>query len=434
MSRPERSVSIDRSVALVSRVGEVLFANGQTTHATERMMKQLGTALGIQVAWLPAWGASTLIVDDDSGRSYVPLNAEPLAVDMNKVANIENVIQGLPGTILPDIARLASDVEAIAALPAAPEARFIAMCGAGALALAVIFGATDPRTLLVTALVGAAGGLLRRSIVRFGSAVLLQPLAAAFLAGLCSAIASRAGLAPRDAQWVALCGCMILVPGPQLLNGCLDLARARAALGCARIAYASVIVVTICLGLLGGLAVGGGRLSLTVASSHAPFAIDLIAAGVAVAAYGTFFSMPWRSLAVPVVIGMFAHSVRWLIAGNGGSVELATFAACIVVGALVTPLADRLKMPFAAFAFTASVSMIPGVYVFHTAAGFWAALSGSSSSAPHTLIEALLNLTSATAIAIAMATGLVASKMAADAIATAALRGARQRKHLPLQC
>jgi hypothetical protein len=39
---------------------------------------------------------------------------------------------------------------------------------------------------------------------------------------------------------------MVLVPGPHILNGAIDLARTRIALGIARLTYASVIVLLIC--------------------------------------------------------------------------------------------------------------------------------------------------------------------------------------------
>jgi len=42
-----------------------------------------------------------------------------------------------------------------------------------------------------------------------------------------------------------------------------------------------------------------------------PLFCDVIAAGVAVAAYGTFFSMPWRMLPIPMLIGMLVHAARW---------------------------------------------------------------------------------------------------------------------------
>ena len=85
---------------------------------------------------------------------------------------------------------------------------------------------------------------------------------------------------------------MVLVPGPHLLNGAIDLARARIALGASRILYACLIILMICTGLLAGLALGGVSLPVSGPSFLVPLLYDVIAAGIAVAAYGTFFAMP----------------------------------------------------------------------------------------------------------------------------------------------
>ena len=102
-----------------------------------------------------------------------------------------------------------------------------------------------------------------------------------------------------------------------------------------------------------------------------PLVFDVLAAGVAVAAYGTFFSMPARMLPLPILVGMVAHGARWAaIAVVGVSVEVAALLACLIVGGVVTPLADRMRLPFAAVAFASVVALIPGVYVFRMAEGF----------------------------------------------------------------
>jgi hypothetical protein len=55
---------------------------------------------------------------------------------------------------------------------------------------------------------------------------------------------------------------MVLVPGPHILNGAIDLGRTRIALGIARLTYAGVIVVLTCTGLPLGFATVGANLAL----------------------------------------------------------------------------------------------------------------------------------------------------------------------------
>jgi uncharacterized membrane protein YjjB (DUF3815 family) len=205
---------------------------------------------------------------------------------------------------------------------------------------------------------------------------------------------------------------MILVPGPHLLNGAIDIARARIALGASRIAYAGVIILAICAGLLTGLAFGGVSLSASVPSHPVPLGYDVIAAGVAVAAYGTFFAMPWRSLPIPVAIGMLAHASRWAaISLMGASVQTGAFVACLVVGIITTPISDRLRLPFAAFAFASVVSLIPGVYLFRMAGGLVDLATSGDNTSTVALANTLADGTTAMLILLAMAFGLILPKM-----------------------
>jgi uncharacterized membrane protein YjjP (DUF1212 family) len=66
--------------------------------------------------------------------------------------------------------------------------------------------------------------------------------AAALVAGIIGAVVVDLHLSAAQ-QLVAVCPCMVLVPGPHLLNGALDLARTEISLGVARISYASVMVL-----------------------------------------------------------------------------------------------------------------------------------------------------------------------------------------------
>jgi len=204
----------------------------------------------------------------------------------------------------------------------------------------------------------------------------------------------------------------VLVPGPHLLSGAIDLARARIALGASRILYAGLIIVMICTGLLAGLAIGGGTLPVSVPSVSVPLLYDVIAAGIAVAAYGTFFAMPWRMLPIPIVIGMLAHAARWAtIFLAGGSVEAGAFIGCLFVGIVITPIADRLRLPFAAFGFASVVSLIPGVFLFRMGGGLveLAALGGKAP--PDLLMAAISDGSTAMLILLAMAVGLIFPKM-----------------------
>ena len=138
---------------------------------------------------------------------------------------------------------------------------------------------------------------------------LVQPLCAASIAGIAAAAAERFQLSDAIAL-IGFCPCMVLVPGPHILNGAIDLSRTRIALGIARLTYSGIIVLLICAGGLMGFTAIGAKLAIAGSSPPVPLAIDVIAAGCAVASFGTFFSMPWRLLAFPMMCGMLAHAAR----------------------------------------------------------------------------------------------------------------------------
>jgi uncharacterized membrane protein YjjP (DUF1212 family) len=281
----------------------------------------------------------------------------------------------------------------------------------GAASFGVIFGTLDATSLLLIAASAAIGALVRRWLSGFSNNPLIQPLCAAFIAGVVAAAASRFQLSDVIAL-VAFCPCMILVPGPHILNGAIDLARTRIALGIARLAYAGVIVLLICAGGLFGFTAVGGNLAIAGSSPPVPLVIDVIAAGCAVASFGTFFAMPWRLLASPIAIGMVAHPARWaLISLAGGSAPTGALVACMLVSVLTTPVVDRLHLPFAAVAFSAVVSLMPGFFLFNAATGLVELVSIGPTAPAALLTSIVTNGATAFLIIMAMTFGLILPRM-----------------------
>jgi uncharacterized membrane protein YjjP (DUF1212 family) len=407
---PEAHVASAEELALISLSARLLFENGQSTEKVVSALDQLADALGFRATVFLRWGELTVLINDGSGSRYEILAAAPAGVDMRKVAATIGVIDDVCNGCL-DAASARSALETIARFPPVSTTRFALLAAAGASALGVIFGATHPFSLLLIAISAGAGACLRRWLATISRNLFVQPLCAALLAGAIGAIAARLQLSSA-LRLVAVCPCMILVPGPHLLNGTIDLARARIALGASRIAYAGVIILMICTGLLTGLSFGSVSLPASAPSYPVPLGYDVIAAGIAVAAYGTFFAMPWRMLPIPAAIGMLAHASRWvMISLAGASVQTGALVACLIVGIVITPIADRLRLPFAAFAFASVVSLIPGVYLFRMAAGLVDLVTLGQKASADVLLNTIADGATAMLVILAMAIGLILPKM-----------------------
>jgi len=407
------------AVNTVAQAATLLFANGQTTERTVTAAERLGRALGVPLTLHPRWGELELRVDGTPYSAIAP--AAPLGVNMTKaLATMEIVDQVCEGALSGVAARSALD--AVGHMGTVSTVRFALFAAIGAASMGVIYGVLDTASLLLIAFSAGMGALLRRWLATLGGNPFIQPLCAAAVAGAIGAIATRLRL-PDTQLFIALCPCMVLVPGPHILNGAFDLAHARVALGIERLTYAGVIVLMICAGLLMALALGGATLPAAAMSAPVPLVVDVIAAGCAVAAYGTVFSIPWRLLALPIVVGMLAHAAHWaVISLAGADIAVGALVACTLVGVMATPVADRLRLPFAAVAFCAVVSMMPGFFLFRVA-NARVELVASGGPAPVDLVSSVAaNGATAFLIIVAMSFGLIVPRMLCDYFRTLSTR------------
>lgn len=401
------------TVAVLAKTARILHENGQRTAVAERQVQQLAQALGVRARVGLGWDHVVVYThaDGQAAQARLQLAASPANVNMARViATTQALERAQHGATHDPAARLTALNQALDHadnLPSSPTGLFVLAAVAGALALAVIFGGKHPPALALLATSAGLGAVTRRWLAARGANLALQAFTAALLAGLLGGTAIHFGM-PSSLHLIAVCPCMILVPGPHILNGALDLLHARISLGLARLAYAAVVLCAIATGAVLGLTLTGSSLPPDGVAKDIPAWLDVAAASVAAACYSVYFSSPYRLIGWAMLIGAVAHLSHWLALDVLGLNALAaSWLACLVAGTSVV-LLSRKHLSFAAVGFAAVVALVPGLYVFRWVSALLQLVTTSSPShAAQLQLAASQDLYTALLLTAAMVAGLV---------------------------
>lgn len=354
---------------LIVATSACLLANGAESERIAERADQLARARGGRVEVSLEWSGSRVDYTDADGSTVVrQFSAGPTGVGMNRVMAVDAAVEDVAAGRA-TVADATARVGQASGLPPSNTLLFVAACAVGACGLAVIFGADDPAALVLIAVAAGLGAVARRLLGRFGANNYWQVGVAALLAGIIGAFAVHIDLS-SPLRLAAVCPCMVLVPGPHLLNGALDVAGLRIPLGLARLTFATVTLLAIGGGLLLGLKFGGANLVLDPPGRVIPWWLDASAAAIVAVCYGVFYSAPLRILLWPFAVGAGVHAVRWVALYEW---DLPAWAgagiACLVAGFVLIPVSRHFRVPFSAVGFASVVSLMPGLLVFRVLAG-----------------------------------------------------------------
>jgi uncharacterized membrane protein YjjP (DUF1212 family) len=375
-----------------------LHGNGAGSDRSIERTAQLEAALGLEGRLELGWNSSTI--------GTLRFAATPSAVAMNRVLAVDRAINELSSRTI-SLVGARETVARAAALHPANIFLFAAACAVGASCLAIILGIHHAETVLLIAASALVGAFLRRGIGALGGSNFWQVGVAALLAGLLGAIATNGDIS-SSLRLAAVCPCMILVPGPHLLNGSLDLAALRIPLGLARLAFATLTLLSIGAGLLAGLTLGGAQLIVDPAGRDIPLWLDAGSAGIVAVCYGIFYSAPLRILVWPFVVGAAVHALRW-VALEVWHLESYVGAglACLAAAAILIPVSRRFQLPFSAIGFASVVSLMPGVLIFRALAGLAELQTATGATAEQLLVSTINDANTAWLTIFAMTVGFI---------------------------
>src|SRR5215471_5021844 len=185
----ESAALADERVEVVLECARVLHVNGQSSQETITAAERLGRALGLTLAVIPRWGELEVVAGGEP-RLVSAIEADPIGVDMDRVAVATAAIDDLrAGRLTPSFLR--ETFRLIAKKPPSPTWLFALAAGAGAVALAVLFGVQHLPAAALIFVSAAAAGFLRRTLARYTANVFIQPFAASILAGIIGGLAVR---------------------------------------------------------------------------------------------------------------------------------------------------------------------------------------------------------------------------------------------------
>jgi uncharacterized membrane protein YjjB (DUF3815 family) len=196
-------------------------------------------------------------------------------------------------------------------------------------------------------------------------------LTAAFVGAVLGGLAIRLGWT-RSPELVLIVPALMLVPGPHLINGLLDLIDNHLPMSLSRLGLAAGILLASALGIVLGV-----ELTLpapcfpgqAAGADHLNLVSDMALAGVVACGFAVFYNTAWRQLWMAMVGGMAGHGLRFLTLKAGCRLEAATFLGGLGVGAVSAWMARSIKAPVAVIAFAGAVTMIPGLSLYRALGG-----------------------------------------------------------------
>lgn len=391
---------------MLAAAGRLLLEYNESTGMIERTLTATARTLSSDTLNLTVTYGGAFVALGDDGPVFAPVHE--LRYNATLQANVHSILRQVRDGQLSaaaardELARVESDT------PRHSSWLAIAALGAAASALAALLGA-DLGAVLVVGIAAAFGLFARQELGRRHVLLLALPFTAAFLGAVLGGIAIRLGWTETPGL-ILIVPSLMIVPGPHLINGLLDLIDNYLPMSIARLGLATGILMASALGIVMGIELTLSAPPLirqSLATGHLNLISDVSLAAVVTCGFAMFYNANWSQIGMAVVGGMIGHGLRYLALNAGCRLDVATFFGCLAVGVLASLNVRAHKVPFAVIAFAGAVTMMPGLQMYRTLGGLLQLARPSSEIDQATIAATLGNAAQASLAIAAIALGLI---------------------------
>lgn len=406
LAEPEER-TVYRVLNFALRAGGLMLSSGAGTMEVESTILELTAACGLQRCEVDVTFTSmtaSYIRGDDVEPITTLHVVRQRSVDYGRLAAVYAMRESLTtGRItlddavgwLDDIVVARARRRLVVALSwAGMAAAFTVLLGGGVLVALVAFVSTVTVFLINRF-------LAHRGIPDFFLSALGGAVATAF------AMALVALHAPVQTSLVVAGGIMVLVPGYSLVASVQDALTGFPLSGSARGLEVLLTTAGIITGVAGALYVSvsvgvSAHLASVTQTPIVRVPLQVAAAGVAAALYGTATSVPRRSLLPAGAVGVLGWGTYLLLHHAGTSLIVGTAVAAVAVGAVGNVLARRQHTHPFLFVVPALMPLVPGLTIYQ---GMLDLISSQNGGGLATLLRAL-------AVGLAIAAGVTLGNLA----------------------
>jgi uncharacterized membrane protein YjjP (DUF1212 family) len=401
---------------LLSHAGRLLLEYNESTGGIHRALAATARALTEEVCDVAV--AYDGVAVSLAGDGPVRMPVRELRYNTALQARIHSILRQVRRGELDPVAALEQLRRAEADTPRHSRWLAVLWLAVAAASLAGLLGADAG----AVAVAGVATGLALAARLELGRRhfyLLTLPLTAAFIGAVLGGLAIRLDWT-RTPGLALIVPSLMLVPGPHLINGLMDLIDNYLPMSIARLGLATGILLASALGIVLGieLTLSGPLLDdQGVTAEHLNVLSDMLLAGIVTCGFAVFYNTPWTQVGMATLGGMAGHGLRFLALEAGWRLEAATLLGGMAVGVVSAWIARSNRTPVAVIAFAGAVTMMPGLQIYRALAGALQLARQKNATDLSTVAGTLGDASDACLVVSALALGLIVGARTVLAVA-----------------